>query len=107
MAFLNFLKGNLAGQTAVRVDLAWATQAQVVQGFGEFTLPDMILREDTLVRDLAALAADVGYADAPRVEPAAFHGAHSLEDIYDDEIEALGADVYQRDYMMFGFDRWR
>ena len=41
------------------------------------------------------------------VEPAAFHGAHSLEDIYDDEIEALGADVYQRDYMMFGFDRWR
>jgi hypothetical protein len=30
-----------------------------------------------------------------------------LGDIYDDEIEALGADVYQRDYMMFGFDRWR
>ena len=42
-----------------------------------------------------------------RMEPAAFHGAQSLEDIYDDEIEALGAEVYQRDYMMFGFDRWR
>lgn len=78
----------------------------MVQGFGEFTLPDVILREDTLVRDLANLAAGLGYADAPRIEPAAFHGAHSLEDIYDDEIEALGADVYQRDYMMFGFGRW-
>ncbi len=107
MAFMNFLKGNLAGQTAVRVDPAWATQAEVVQGFGEFTLPDVILREDTLAHDLTALAASVGYSDAPRVEPAAFHGAHTLQDVYDDEIEAMGADVYQRDYMMFGFDRWQ
>ncbi|MEH6830845.1 MAG: nodulation protein NodH [Sulfitobacter sp.] len=107
IAFLNFLKGNLAGQTAVRVDPAWATQAEVVKGFGDFTFPDLILREETLARDLAALSADVGYGDAPRVEPAVFHGPHSLADIYDDEIEALGADVYQRDYMMFGFDRWR
>ena len=106
-AFLEFVRGNLAGQTAVRVDPAWATQAEVVQGFGEFTLPDVILREDTLATDLTALAARVGYSDAPRIEPSAFHGVHALEDIYDDEIEATGADVYQRDYMMFGFDRWQ
>jgi LPS sulfotransferase NodH len=107
MAFLTFLKGNLAGQTAIRVDPAWCTQAQAVQGFGEFTLPDIILREDTLARDLGALAASVGYENAPRVEPSAFHGAWSLEDIYDDDLELLGADVYQRDYMMFGFGPWR
>ncbi|MCX7565954.1 nodulation protein NodH [Sulfitobacter sp. F26169L] len=107
IAFLTFLKGNLAGQTAVRVDPAWATQAQVVQGFGEFTLPDVILREETLPQDLAALAASVGYNDARQIEPASFHGPHSLEDIYGDEIEALGAEIYQRDYMMFGFSRWR
>jgi|TARA_B110000908_G_scaffold132747_1_gene156380 hypothetical protein len=89
------------------VDPARATQSEVIQGFGEFTLPDVLLRESTLARDLTALAADVGYGDAPRIEPAAFHGAHSLEDIYDDEVETLGADVYQRDYMMFGSDRWR
>ncbi|KIN74363.1 sulfotransferase family 2 domain-containing protein [Sulfitobacter guttiformis] len=107
MAFLNFLKGNLAGQTAVRVDPAWATQAQAVQGFGEFTLPDVIMREETLASELSALAASVGYENTPRVEPAALHGAHSLEEIYDEEIEALCADVYQRDYMMFGFGSWR
>lgn len=107
MAFLTFLKGNLAGQTAVRVDPAWATQAQVVQGFGEFTLPDLILREDDLPRELAALAASVGYTNAPVIEPSSLHGMHALADVYDDEVEALGADVYQRDYMMFGFDRWR
>ena len=67
----------------------------------------MILREETLVRDLAALAHTVGYADAPQIEAPGFHGAYKLEDIYDEEIEALGADVYQRDYVMFGFGRWR
>jgi len=107
MAFLRFLKGNLAGQTAIRVDAAWGTQAQAVQGFGEFTLPDLIVREQTMARDLDRLAAAVGYDSAPRTEPAGFHGPHALEDIYDDEIEALVADVYQRDYMMFGFGRWR
>lgn len=107
MAFLTFLKGNLAGQTTVRIDPAWCSQAQAIQGFGEFTLPDVILREEGLAQQLNALAAGVGYGDAPRVEPASFHGTLALEDIYDDEIEALGADVYQRDYMMFGFDRWR
>jgi LPS sulfotransferase NodH len=107
MAFLTFLKGNLAGQTAVRVDNAWATQAQLIQGFGEFTLPDVILREDSLSKDLVTLAAGVGYTDATVIQPPSFHGTFALEDFYDDEVEALGADVYQRDYMMFGFGRWR
>jgi hypothetical protein len=107
LAFLTFLKGNLAGQTAVRVDPAWATQAEVVLGFGEFTYPDMILREDTLAQELVLLAAHVGYRDTPRIAPAGSHGPYALADFYDDEVEALGAEVYQRDYMMFGFDRWR
>jgi LPS sulfotransferase NodH len=107
MAFLTFLKGNLAGQTAIRVDPAWCTQTQAVQGFGEFTLPDLILREDTLAVSLSALAVSVGYVNAPRIEPASLHGRHMLADFYDDEVEALGAEVYQRDYMMFGFGRWR
>jgi LPS sulfotransferase NodH len=107
MAFLTFLKGNLAGQTAIRVDPAWATQAEVVQGFGEFTYPDMILREETLPQELILLAAQVGYQNAPRIAPAGFHGNYALSDFYDEELELLGANVYQRDYMMFGFDRWR
>ena len=37
------------------------------------------------------------------VEP----GPFTLGDIYDDEIEALTAEAYQKDYMTFGFSRWR
>ncbi|QUJ76137.1 nodulation protein NodH [Sulfitobacter albidus] len=107
VAFVEFLRGNLAGQTAIRVDAGWATQAANVQGFGEFTLPDLILREDQLAQELPLLAARFGYNGVPAIAAEEARGPFTLADIYDAEIEALIADVYQRDYMMFGFGAWR
>jgi LPS sulfotransferase NodH len=106
-AFLGFLKGNLAGQTAIRVDAAWCTQAQAVEGFGELCLPDRLVREEDMARELPELAASVGCKDAPAPKPAAPDAPFALEEIYDEEIEKLAADAYQRDYMMFGFSAWR
>lgn len=105
-AFLTFLKGNLNGQTAIRVDQAWCTQAQALQGFGEFALPDRIIRETDLARDLAELAAAVGHPSAPTLPARSKTGPYELSQIYDDEIESLAADAYQRDYMIFGYDSW-
>lgn len=105
-AFLIFLKGNLNGQTAIRVDQAWCTQAQAIQGFGEFALPDRIIREADLETDLAELAASVG-ATNPALGPRPATAPFELADIYDAEIEDLTSDAYHRDYMMFGFDSWR
>ncbi|MDF1726693.1 MAG: nodulation protein NodH [Sulfitobacter sp.] len=106
-AFLRFLKGNLAGQTAIRVDAAWCTQAQAIAGFGEFCLPDLILREDEMAEMLPSLAQSVGVEGAEAPAPSAPCDPFTLAQIYDDEIEALAADAYQRDYMMFGFSRWQ
>lgn len=106
-AFLRFLKGNLAGQTAIRVDAAWCTQAQAVAGFGEFCLPDRLIREESLEEELRALALSQGHADSPRLPSATEPGPFALADIYDAEIEALAADAYQKDYMTFGFGPWR
>ncbi len=106
MAFLIFLKGNLSGQTAIRVDAAWCTQSQAVAGFGELCLPDRIIREADLGAELADLACAVGRDDAPMVQDAPPDQPFTLAQIYDDDIEALAADAYQRDYMMFGFSRW-
>jgi LPS sulfotransferase NodH len=107
LAFLEFLKKNLNGQTGIRVDAAWASQAQVVQGFSNFALPDLILREDELHQDLPDLAARVGCDPVPVPDEVPGELPHQLADIYDDEIEELAAQVYQRDYVVFGFDRWR
>ena len=105
-AFLVFLKGNLSGQTAIRVDAAWCTQAQAIMGFGEVCLPDRIIREADLAVELGELAHAVGRADPPVLGASHPDQPFELTEIYDEEIENLAADAYQRDYVTFGFSRW-
>tara|TARA_R110002049_G_scaffold44333_6_gene130233 strand:- start:89610 stop:91037 length:1428 start_codon:yes stop_codon:yes gene_type:complete len=107
LAFLKFLKGNLAGQTAIRVDATWCSQGQAIAGFGDFCLPDRIIREEDLTKELGDLAASVGQRALPPLGGAQAHEPFDLGQIYDDEIEKCASDAYQRDYMMFGFGRWR
>jgi LPS sulfotransferase NodH len=105
-AFLEFVKANLAGQTTMRVDGAWNTQSSALSGFGDFNLPDYVLREDEMLTMLAHLAKQVGH-DEPRVPKAAKPDEpYTLSDIHDDEMEELAANIYQRDYLMFGFGPW-
>jgi len=106
LGFLKFLKANLSGQTNIRVDAHWASQAQVVQGFSDFAMPDMILREDRLAEDLAILASQIGKTTMPHVPEVTDQHAAQLKDIYDDEVESATRDAYQRDYMTYGFGPW-
>lgn len=105
-AFLGFVRMNLAGQTALRVDPAWGTQAQTLSGFGEFVLPDYVLREEELPEMLPQIAARVGHTAPGVPKGAGSDTPYALGEIYDDEIEALVHDIYQRDYMLFGFGPW-
>ena len=104
--WLAFVKANLSGQTAVRVDGHWATQAQCIQGMAEFTLPDMIVHEDEMTSYLPALAMQVGHPSPPDPEPLPNNAPFGLAEIYDDQIEQLARDAYTRDYVMFGFGDW-
>ncbi|WP_417723055.1 nodulation protein NodH [Salipiger sp.] len=106
LSFLAFLKANLNGQTAVRVDGHWATQAQCLQGMAEFTLPDVILREDEIAEGLPDLARKVGHAAPPLPHPSEPQAPFSLARIYDARIEAAAREAYARDYVMFGFSDW-
>ncbi|MBY5933336.1 sulfotransferase domain-containing protein [Tateyamaria omphalii] len=105
-AFLKFLKANLNGQTAVRVDPDWASQAKTVEGFAEFVLPDRLIRIETMAHELAELSAAVGLASVPELGAAAPDAPYQLIDVYDPEIEDLCRAVYARDYLMFGFKDW-
>lgn len=107
VVFLEFLKANLAGQTTVRVDASWATQMQVLQGYAQFVLPDMILREDEIEVYLPALAQQLGHLDPAAPQVAASGRPFELGDIYDDQIEDLVSTIYQRDYIGFGFGPWQ
>lgn len=107
-AFLSFLKVNVSGQTSIRVDPAWATQSNVIQGFSWFNSPDFILREDQLPNDLEFVGQHVGLVNPPRFDLATSDPHSALLDvIYDEQIESLTRDAYQRDYMCFGFEPWK
>jgi len=105
-AFIGFVKANLAGQTAVRVDAAWASQRMLLQGIAEFECPDAILREDELGQALPRLAAHAG-REAPPWTDASDPHEDALVAIYDADIEAAVRAVHARDYARFGFADWR
>jgi LPS sulfotransferase NodH len=107
MAFIEFLGANLAGQTNIRVDAHWATQAEVLTGFTTFAPPDLVLREEELMGRLPELASMVSRADPPDYDPEGMDAPFALSDIYDGDIEDAVAQVYQRDYMLFGFGPWK
>ena len=100
--FLKFLKFNLAGQTALRVDGAWASQSQIIQGFCKFAPPHAIVRAETLEEDLKLLTQQVGltwYAPPSAPPPQ----GPALAEIYDAELETLAREAYAADYTNFGF----
>ena len=105
LGYLAFVKENLAGQTPTRVDGQWASQAAQVAGFAQVAPPDLLLREEELPEALPQLAARVG-GEARPYAPPADDAPVPLADYYDEAVESAVRDVYQRDYMMFGWSRW-
>ncbi|MCG7494004.1 nodulation protein NodH [Thalassobius sp. Cn5-15] len=106
LGFLDFLKMNMAGQTAIRVDATWCSQSQTLQGFADIAQPDMILREDELADMLPVLAAAAGRLEAPEYARPPEMSPIGLEAIYNADLEARVAAIYQKDYVSFGFTSW-
>lgn len=104
LIFLNYCRLAVGGQTGARVDPSLASQTALVQGFATFQPLDYLLREDRLGEGLAMLADEMG-VDAPSI-PRSLEQA-ALLPIWDERLEAAAAEAYQRDYMGFGFTRWR
>jgi len=106
LAFLKFLKGNLGGQTSLRVDNTWATQDILLNAIGQFSVPDRVIREDALAEGLLAIAAEAGLSADPPSDEFNVIAPYSLADVQTQSIDAAVEDAYRRDYMMFGFSRW-
>jgi len=78
-----------------------------LQGFGEFSFPDRVIRAVDLETELPKLFYSVGHTGWP----VALAGVQTdisfeLASIYDSEIESAAQAAYQRNYMMFGFKSW-
>lgn len=105
LAFLKFVKASLNGQTSLRVDASWASQAAVLEGYARAGGPDLLIREERLAEGLAFLAAEIGIA-APPLPPAPPPPRFPLAEVVTEEIDALCREAFQRDYASYGFDGW-
>lgn len=107
LAFLRWLKLYLSGQTGQKIDPHFASQTAILQGFAQFQGPDLVLREEGLAGALPFLAAEVGCAAPAAYATEDVAAPNPLAVIYDDALEDAARDAYQRDYMGYGFSRWR
>lgn len=108
MVFLDFARANMAGQTALAPHPALCSQAGALSGFAEFAPPDLILREEELPRLLPVLADLAGYGSAtPPLPGLSPDEPFALADICDAALQKKAAQVYRRDYLLFGFEDWR
>jgi len=105
--FLRFLKANLAGQTGVWIDPAWASQSAVIAGFSAFAAPDLIAREDRLAEDLGWLAEACGLVAPPLPDDPDDPAPFALAEVCDGTVEAAARAAYGRDYDAFGFGDWQ
>lgn len=105
--FLDFARANSAGQTALGPQAALCSQSGALSGFGEFALPDLVLREDELPRMLPLLAEFAGHRASPNPPAPETDIPFSLSEIYNADLEKKAAQIYRRDYLLFGFGSWR
>lgn len=97
LAWLDFLRRNLNGQTGIPTHPGWATQAEVVAGFARFAAPDMVVREAQMAGELGFLARSAGI-DRDGPEPG------GLPEVLDDgDLRRAAKAAYLRDYVAFGF----
>lgn len=109
VGFLQFARANLTGQTSLRTDPAWSSQAALLEGFTRVLLPDAILRETRLGDGLRQIAEQIEVpAPALPDPPAEDEGGapFPLKQVYDDEVETAVRAVHNRDYVAFGFRPW-
>jgi len=106
LKFAEFVEKNLKGQTGIRVDASWSSQGAIIQGFSGFALPDHILREDQLETGLVSILKELGLPAKVNLPLGREDTPFALDEIYSSDIEAAVRKLYQRDYMMFGFQPW-
>lgn len=98
LAYLRFVRASLSGQTGLQPWPFWASQAALLDGFGQIAPPDYLLREEDLAVELPWLAARLGHSAPPPWQPAAIATPPT-----DPDIQTAAREAYWRDYAQFGF----
>ena len=106
LGYLEFVKANLNGQTALPIRPIWASQARLVEGISAQCPLHRLIREEDLTRDLPDLGRALGQ-NLPAFAPSRKTPVLDLAAIHDGTVDAAARAAYGRDYDLLGFADWR
>lgn len=103
--FLVFVAENLGNNTKIRQDGMWQWQTEIMRRYQLIVQNLTVLKAETIQTDLAYLenrmAFEPNFIWKPEPAP---RFSFSIEDIYDEETEALARAAYGPDYRAYGFE---
>lgn len=101
--FLRFLKSNLDGQTSIRIDELWATQASILAAFSSVIPIALIAKDSELVNAFSYVEGKLNILNptinSSENQPYLFN----LKEVYTQQTENLTRKVYGVDYTRLGF----
>ncbi len=106
LAFLQFVKANLAGQTGIATAPAWASQTRLIEGASAEAPIHRLLHVHELGAALPALGGALGRALPEFAPPTPGPRRLTLAAIHDAEIAAAGRAAYAIDHERLGFGDW-
>jgi hypothetical protein len=102
LAFAEFLKGHLKGQTSLRTMPDWATQAALLHAAAQAALPQRIFREPEAEVELAQLSRGLGQ-DVPAYSAETDLIPIGTELVQDAALQKAVFEAYRKDFVQFGF----
>jgi len=106
LGYLEFVKANLNGQTALPIRPVWASQARLIEGISAQCPLHRLIQEAHLPEELPLLGKAFGQ-ELPPFIPIWRNPALELAEIYDPQIEAAAQAAYGHDYALLGFGPWK
>jgi len=106
LAYLKFLKANLAEQTSQKIHPTWASQTAILDGARGVAIASHVIHESRLLPSLRLIEEILGLDAIKPAIAKISDQPFSLDEIYRADIEARVREVYARDYLNFGFADW-
>jgi LPS sulfotransferase NodH len=105
--FLEFIHGNLRGQTRAPVDPQWGSQHIAIVSYAQWTVPNFIIHPDHRYAIFATIQRQLGINPIKKVQQTQKRDLIALREVYSEKIEAAARSAYTEDYMKFGFQNWK
>jgi LPS sulfotransferase NodH len=105
--FLDFVYGNLRGQTRAPIDQQWCSQNAAIAGYARWSVPNFVIPPHQREMMFAIIQQQLAIKPAGKSQRVVQSELIALADVYNAKIETKARKAYAEDYQKFGFQNWK